>query len=356
MDEVINAFIWLLHDTESFIRKSPGYYPSDALADFLKEFRLKRINPLHERLKSLDCKRYVLSMVGLTNVGKSTLAHALLGYPIAPRRNSPATSIPVEYEYRNSLGWSMITHYNVHRAVQNFDSAEELATALKRVVFDYTPTIQAEHIERVLVHGPMDLLEGGLVFADTPGFGAAQSVDSEGNHYASLVAYIDKYVHEVLFCVSGAIGITIGHEEVAFFNTIREKCSTVVVTKWDNDPDKRECEIKKYKSMYAHLFPLSRFMFVEAKWAIEGHVQGDADKLASSQVEELRTLIRQRTSDIERRAAFRQPILDAWDDLLELVSERLREAGLSFVPWREDALLRFKEIAGKHSFPFRNLS
>ena len=347
MNTVVNAFLHLLHDTESCIRKSPLYYRSDALADFLKDFRIKRINPLHRRLKRLDAERYVLSMVGLTNVGKSTLAHALLKHPVAPRRNGPATSIPVEYEHGQE--WLMKTYDVETRSVQHdqFDSAAELSAALERRVFDL-PDEQARSIERVLVRGPMDLLESGLVFADTPGFGAAQSEDARHSHQARLVAYVNEHVAEVLFCLSGA-NCMVSREEVDFFSSIREICSTVVVTKWDSEPDQRDREMRVYKAKFTHLFPLCRFMFVEAKWAIMGQDNANNGRLEASQVEELRTLIRRRGSPAERRLLLHQQILDAWDDLLELSREPLRETEVASLPWRDDALLRFRQAAGQQN-------
>jgi ribosome biogenesis GTPase A len=43
-------------------------------------------------------KRYVVAVVGLTNVGKSTFLNALLGIDIAPQRIGPCTGVIVEFE------------------------------------------------------------------------------------------------------------------------------------------------------------------------------------------------------------------------------------------------------------------
>ena len=99
MDAVVAALLHLLNDTENCLRSSPDRSRTASLADFLHDFRVKRVHPLHRHAQRLGSARYVLSMVGLTNVGKSTLAQALLGHPVAPRRNGPATSVPVEYEH-----------------------------------------------------------------------------------------------------------------------------------------------------------------------------------------------------------------------------------------------------------------
>lgn len=339
MNDVVDAFIHLLHDTENCL----SHDRNKALIEFLRDFRIKRINPIHKRLDRMDSGRYVLSMVGLTNVGKSTLAQALLKYPVAPRRNGPATSIPVEYEHGPE--WLMKTCSLETRSVQTerFGSPQALAQALERRVFDVSQD-QADKIERVLVRGPMDSIEGGLVFADTPGFGAAQSGDAQVNHQAKLTEYVHQHVHEVLFCVSGA-NCTVKTEEVAFFQAIQELCSTVVVTKWDGEPEVREREIQAYKTKFAHLFPLCGFIFIEAKWAIEGQTKGTPGKLEESGVNDLNTFIRERANIEGRRAALLQQLLDARQDLLELAREPLRQSRLAAVPWRADGVLRLKAAA-----------
>jgi GTP-binding protein EngB required for normal cell division len=346
MNEVVDAFLHLLYDTEKCLRYSPDHRRTVALVDFLKDFRLKRLNPIHRRLQRMNSGRYVLSMVGLTNVGKSTLAEALLEHPVAPRRNGPATSIPVEYEH--GTGWLMKTCFSATRTVetQHFESPQSLAQMLEHRIFDVSEA-QAGTIERVLVRGPMELLEGGLVFADTPGYGAAQPGVVPGSHQARLTDYVHKYVHEVLFCVSGA-NCAVKKEEVEFFHSIQELCSTVVVTKWESDPDTREQEMQDYKSRFAHLFPLCRFMFTEAKWAIGGQIN-------ESGADELRCEIRQRDSKDGRLSSLRQQILDAWEDLLELARDPLRESCLPAIPWREDALVRIQSAAVQSRIPFRNL-
>lgn len=346
MTEVVDAFLHLLNDTEQCLRNSPDHRRTVALVDFLKDFRLKRLNPLYRRLQRINSGRYVLSMVGLTNVGKSTLAEALLEHQVAPRRNGPATSIPVEYEH--GTGWLLKTCSLATRTVEteHFASPQSLAQTLERRIFDVVES-QADTIERVLVRGPMKLLEGGLVFADTPGYGAAQPGAIPGSHQSRLTDYLHKNVHEVLFCVSGA-NCAVKKEEVEFFRSIQELCSTVVVTKWESEPDAREQEMQDYKSRFAHLFPLCRFMFTEAKWAIEGQSN-------ESGVDELRAEIRQRDSSDGRRYALRQQLLDAWEDLLELSREPLRESELPAIPWREDSVPRIQSAAAQSQIPLRNL-
>lgn len=345
MKEVISTFLHLLNDTESFIKRSPGRFKTGDLERFLHDFRTKRVNPLYYRLTRLESPRYVLSMVGLTNVGKSTLAHALLGHPVAPRRNGPATSIPVEYEYSHE--WLLKTHSSETQQVRNkaFESAVDLAQALEARVFKIPEgrSSSEEGIERIIVRGPMDLLKDGIVFADTPGFGAAQTDGNGSSHEQLLVKYLKNHVHEVMFCVSGSNAM-VSHEEKQFFMNLQELCSTVIVTKWDSDPQVRAREMEKYREKFSDLFPYCGFVFVEAKWAIEGRERAS--------IEDLNALIRERATKENRINAIREQIVNAWEDLQELMREPLRKSGAPTVPWAKASLPMFLNAANNQNFNF----
>ncbi len=339
MDDVVSAFLHLLDDTESLIKRSRDRYLTDDLERFLHDFRTKRVNPLYRRLERMKGSRYVLSMVGLTNVGKSTLAHALLGHPVAPRRNQPATAIPVEYEFSHE--WQIKTFYRETQRVskQPFEKAVELSKALEPMVFSDGTRANGkskEVIERIIVRGPMDLLKGGIVFADTPGFGAAQTEGDGPSHQLALVKYLTDHVHEVMFCVSGSNAV-VSPEEEECFRSIQELCSTVIVTKWNSDPEARSREEKRYEGKFANLFPYCRFMFVEAKWAIEGKEGGG--------IEDLHELIQNQTSKEKRAIAIREQVVSAWEDLHELAHEPLQKSGAPLVPWHQASLPRFFSAA-----------
>ncbi|MDF1811217.1 MAG: dynamin family protein [Verrucomicrobiales bacterium] len=342
LKNVVTSFLLLLDETEQLIRRSGK--GREELADFLCSYRKIRVNPLYHRLKPLGSDRYVLSMVGLTNVGKSTLAHALLGHPVAPRRNRPATAVPVEYVCGPT--WIMNSYIRSSRSIQTQTFADSvlLGAALERQVLDGSNERNAD-IERVIVEGPMELLDGGIIFADTPGFGAAQ-LDGQESHQDRLVNYIRDNVDEVFFCVSGA-NSTLRTEEVEFFREIQDICSTVVVTKWDSELDERDRDISEYKSRYSHLFPMCSLMFVEAKWAIAAQADNDPEKRAASRVEELSAFIRDRVSSELRLEMFHTHVIDAWNDLNELSRDLIRKAQLNSIPWREDSLIRFRRVVSE---------
>jgi GTP-binding protein EngB required for normal cell division len=343
MEKVINDFLILLEGTERFIRSSPERFCSDLLADFLHEFRVQRVHPLHKRARLLGSDRFVLSLAGLTNVGKSTLTHALFKHPIAPRRNSPATAVPVEYEYSDK--WRMTTHNSRDKTVSDtyFDSSEELGAVLERRVFDL-PADSAAKIGKVLVRGPIEVLRDGMLFADTPGFGAAHLNDDGANHNAALAAYLSTHVHEVMFCVSGS-NCMIRNEELEFFNSIRHLCTTVIVTKWDDDSEGKGAT--EYRSRFAGHFPLCGFCFVEAKLAATGQAK-------ESGIESIVQLLEQRATKLSRAKTFDDQIVRAWNDLLELSQEPMRQARLHAVPWHKAALPEFLAAAGRHNLHLVN--
>ena len=341
MEQVIDDFISLLLQTENYIRKLPqGRTNHEQLAEFLRIFREKRLEPLHWRLQRINAQRYVLSMVGLTNVGKSTLAQALLEHPVAPRRNGPATAIPVEYEY-DCEPWQLqtIDERNLTVMEQKFDSAQALSKVLEKKVF----TPKAEDLSngsnaKLIVKGPMRLLEVGLVFADTPGFGAAQSADSSGTHESVLVEYLQKHVHEVMFCLS-ASNAMVSPAEKKFFESIGHLCSTVVVTKWDAEDEQSDHDKKQYEGKFSELFPMCRFLFVNAKRAIENPNQQD------SEAEDLQSLFQTRRGKQERQKLLVTDVEQACNDLILLLRKPLQDANLPNVPWHKAALANFLQEA-----------
>ena len=349
MDELVKALLLMLHDTEEKLRidAARGHYRSDALADFLHDFRLKRVIPLYTRLERMKRDPYVVSLVGLTNVGKSTLAHALLGHPVAPRRNGPATAIPVEYAYGPKWAIRTLNRETMVPQDEPFSSPDALAAELRKRVFDLADNDSAKVVE-VCVYGPMELLEGGLVFMDMPGFGAAETDATADGDLAKLAARIREHgVHEVLFCVSGA-NHTVTSEEVKFFDAVKDLCSTVIITKWDPEPEEHQAEMECYKATFKRLFPMQGFMFVEAKWAINGMEK-------ESNLEELRELIRRMALAGKRPLTLIPPLVSAWDDLQLLVRKPLRQTGLQQVPWRENAIHRFRRVAYQFHPSFKDL-
>jgi hypothetical protein len=337
MKQVINEFISLLSDTEELIRGLPhGGRDFGPLLEFLPSFREKRLEPLDWRLQRMNSDRYVLSMVGLTNVGKSTLAQALLEHPVAPGRNGPATAVPVEYEY--ALGPWLLQIADQGSLIvkeRSFASASELSKVLEQKVFDPQPPQEEASRERIIVKGPMELLEGGLVFADTPGFGAAQAAGSS-EHEESLKTYLQEHVQEIMFCLS-ASNAMVSRKERIFFESIGHLCSTVVVTKWNGGGENE----RRYEGKFSDLFPMCRFMFVNAEKSIGSDPSG--------RVEDLHSLFKSRRGKEERQKLLRRDFEWACNDLSVLLLKPLQAAGIPKVPWHKAAIANLRFEAGKEN-------
>lgn len=332
MKEVIEAFLHLLYETETYIRRSGERVAGNDLESFLRDFRVQRVNPLHERLLRMEEPRYVLSMVGLTNVGKSTLSHALLGHNVAPSLNGPATAIPVEYEYADTWSIKSISREALKVTTKPYESPEELAKALKkRVLGTVTPLP-----ERIVVSGPMSLLKDGIVLADTPGFGAAQEGISGESVKRELLDYLRSHVTETMFCISGANGVVSG-SELEFFQEIEELCSTVIVTKWDGSAD----DTKKYREKYSDSFPNCGFVFVEAKSAIDG--------CQPESVESLADLIRATATRESLIKVLGEQVVSTWEQLNELAKAPLRKSKFASIPWHRAELPLFLNRARQQS-------
>ena len=98
LEQLIAESLMFVQESETFC-KAP-------FRDVLRQVR-GHLARIHRRVKRAR-ERYVVAIVGLSNVGKSTLINALLGQELAPRRNGPCTSCPVEFAAgRESIcrGW-----------------------------------------------------------------------------------------------------------------------------------------------------------------------------------------------------------------------------------------------------------
>ncbi|WP_009958086.1 dynamin family protein [Verrucomicrobium spinosum] len=350
MDQLISSLVMLFQDTARNLAANPR--PGHAqFAMFLRDFQAQRLMPLFHRTRALANERYVVSMIGLTNVGKSTLAQALLREPVAPRRNGAATAVPVEYEKGDS--WSITSyHTGLHIKRETFDDATRLSVRLRQLVFDVDEHA-AKSIIRIIVRGPLPGLPEGLVLVDMPGCGAAEAITGPEQD-AEIIQYVRTHVNEVLFCVRGdANNWKTSPREVEFFRDLQDLCSTVVVTRWESNPEKNEEEMAKFQHQFSHLFPLCQFLFVQAKWAIHAYQKKDEQKLVESNIDSLHALIEERASITARQRLHHEQVVHACDDFAELAREPLRQAALRTVPWRSDKLENLKATQGAHELILR---
>ena len=318
----IEALIHLVQDTVEYCRANQSAAP--AVIEALERFKDRRLWPIYERTVKAKKLKYVVSLVGLTNVGKSTLMEALLSVP-APRKNGPATAIPVEYGYADQ--WSLsILHKNTRFDRQIFDNANKLSDELREVVVDVLPA-KAANIECVFVDGPISALKEGLVMADTPGFGAAQTGEDDGSHQRRLEDFIQNRIDRIYFCVAAGDTWTISDAEKIFYEKISPLCGHVVVTKWEGSESQKEI----YQSHYEDIFSSSKFVFTNAKRS--GNQPDDHG------LPELMEIMLEHGTPEKRKESCEQELLAAWNDF-HIGREKARLT--TQIPWRWDSLKWFE--------------
>lgn len=300
-------------------------------SESMKHF-YERIKELRVFEKKLKIDPYVLSLVGLTNVGKSTLMEALLGYPIAPRKNGPATATPVVYKF--DTNWSIEVDYNDVREaeIRRFGDAKLLGEHLKEIVVDNE---NAKNLAWVTVSGPIDMLKSGLVLADTPGFGAA-SVDGEdaAKHETRLKEFLRERVQQVYFCVDGGDTLSVSAPEKEFFQDIKGLCYHVIVNKWTGNKKDQE----KYENQYKEIFTNAEFVFVNAKKAINGLNKKDEAMVEDSNILFFHKIIQANGTATEREAYLYPKIIKA---CIDIHNHMKRVHNLDSLPWRELYLQQF---------------
>ncbi|MEI8045088.1 MAG: dynamin family protein [Verrucomicrobiota bacterium] len=326
-DTPIESFIHLVQDTVEALKLQPKLAPPSAIQE-LEIFSSERLIPLCQQEQKSGRNPYVLSFVGLTNVGKSTLVEALLGFPVAPRKNGPATAIPVEYKHDSSWSFTIQHRASIRPSgCYPFADGQSLGRDLVRRVVDCDDAEAAE-VAWVNVRGPMEILRHGLHMADTPGFGAAADENNGQSQQQRLEEFISKSVDRVYFCVAAGVAWAVSNIETQFYKKLSHLCGHVVVTKWEGTQD----EQVDYRNRYQKLFPAAEFVFVNARRAMQG--RGQSIEL----LEKLKGIITDYSTEERRRKICDQGLLAAWHDIKEHMESVHK---LPHIPWRSDSLRQF---------------
>lgn len=229
---------------------------------------------LHQRcLRSSEA--YKIAVVGLGNVGKSTLLNALLGEKIAPVSNSPCTATVVEFTHGDGYRLLAESTETLIPIYKEFSQASGLHEQLnKMVAHGDDPSLQYRRMDITV---PSPILSGGLILTDTPGFGAAGDEGREDDD--AIMDFLTKDVAQIFWVVMADQGI--GRKEHAFYEKyLHERCDDLIVTNAEDwDPHDRDRWIKRFSPA---LHQSVRIHFVEGKSAKLAVHQGDMEAWEAS--------------------------------------------------------------------------
>jgi hypothetical protein len=315
------AFAFLLQETvtQTVPHDSGSERPHSSQFSFLEDFRRSRIIPLYHRHQFARKTPFTLCFVGLTNVGKSTLIEAILGEAVAPVLNGPATAVPVEYSRDHE--WKLEVFYHsaeTRPTLACFDSSHAMAADIRKRVIGLTEE-QAAKIAVVCIKGPFSALEGDLVLADTPGFGAARLSPKVVEPTDDWRARTIRNAGRAYLCVGAGASWHVSPEEQDFYRGVSHLCANVIVTKWEGT----EADKIEWLSTFERLFPGADFDFVNAKRALN--------------VERIQSIVRSQATDMARVAQLHSELVKAWNDLHAHFANTFKTP----IPWRRDSLSRF---------------
>ncbi len=294
----------------------------------------------HRRLE-LAARRYVVAVVGLTNVGKSTLLNALLGSDLAPRRNGPCTAAPIEFVQGSELRVTAYYRQTAGRRSVLCTDADALHAALAAWADDRGDA--ARTIRKVVVELPSELLASGLVVADTPGFGAAQTGEDAGSHDLTVKQYLQQDVSQVIWIVLAEQGI--GKREMQFHGQFfAEICDDIVVTgceEWENQD--RERFRQRFVAQFEQRIPA--FHFVSGLEGLRSRQAQDTAGLEAAGIPLLEARIRQLADPRGRLAAISEALDQLVGDIAFWLGEFRDERNQPLSPWwRPDSWLRWSGV------------
>ncbi len=326
------------------VRESADYHKDETVRDVLLEAS-RNIITLRRRLGILS-DRYVVAVVGLSNVGKSTLLNALLGVELAPRRNGPCTAAPIEFGHGPTLRVTVYHQRSLARPTWACPTIEAIHDRLAAVADDSGDSVSRE-VRKVVVEAPIPLLANGLIITDTPGFGAAQSSDAPSSHEMAMKTYLHDDVSQVFWVVLAEQGI--GKREMNFHNALfAEVCDDIVVTGCDDWEDNDKTRFRKRFSDQFH-GRMPTFHFVSGKLGGEARKRSDNDALEKAGITHLESRIRELTDHTGRVAAIESSLLQLTSDLRYWLAhfKTAQQARLRHW-WRPDSWSRWRACAPTH--------
>lgn len=261
---------------------------------------------IRDLLKLRDCTEPVVAFVGLTNAGKSTLLSALFGAKVAPMKNRPWSSVPVEYRFDCKYRVNVTFSDSVEREYRCFEDV----SGLQDYIEQYATVGGGVSSNMLFAWMPAPILKSGLVIADTPGFGAAISAGGE-SQTGALQDYL-PHADYVFWVIKSVQGVT--RAELEFY----KKCligrgNDIVVNCYD---EFSAAERQKFASVNEPaLGGRFRWHFVDAKSALKAGLCNDLSALEQSGMKSFQEYIETLAGTEARRIALGEQLVQLFADI-----------------------------------------
>ena len=265
---------------------------------------LRECGGLREKLAA---NQFNLVVMGQFKRGKSTLINALLGCELLPVAVVPLTSVVTIVRYGERV--RSVVHFRDGR------HQEITAQDIAEFTTERGNSGNEKHVKHVEIEYPADFLCDGVRLIDTPGVGSV-FVHNTNTAYEFL-----PQADAVLFLV--AADPPISEAERQFLAEVREHAGKIFFVNNKIDHLSRE-EMEEslgftrevlvrdlqVKPAALKIFPLS------ARWALEGRLHGDSEKVHRSQLHELERILGDFLT-VEKGALLIQSVLRRGHRLLQ---------------------------------------